>query len=183
MADKGKPVLLSSYISPKCEKGRPSDIAGRGLFAVAPIARDEVVAIKGGHIVDRATLLANSAKIGEAYIQIEGGFSLAPLSADEVEPVMLFLNHSCAPNVGLRGNVVFVAMRPISTSEELLMDYAMFDDDPDERMDCRCGSPSCRGIVTGTDWQRPDLQQRYGRYFSSYLLRKSEGRLQESVSW
>jgi SET domain-containing protein len=175
MADEGGlAVPLASYISPKCVKGRVSGISGRGLFALAPIEQDEVVAIKGGHIVDRATLLRESALIGEAYIQIEDGFYLAPLTAEEVEPVMLFLNHSCEPNVGLRGNVVFVAMRAIAAGEELVMDYAMFDDDPEERMDCRCGALTCRRVVSGTDWQRPELQRRYGRYFSSYLLRKIE---------
>jgi hypothetical protein len=37
-------------------QGAASGIEGRGLFAVAPIAADELVAIKGGHIVTTATL-------------------------------------------------------------------------------------------------------------------------------
>jgi hypothetical protein len=50
-------VPASSYISPKARKGRPSVTEGRGLVAVgrAPIAKDELVAIKGGHIVDTPT--------------------------------------------------------------------------------------------------------------------------------
>ena len=42
----------------------------------------------------------------------------------------------------------------------------------DGTMKCRCGTPSCRGTIGGRDWQRPDLQRWYGRYFSSYLLRR-----------
>jgi len=42
--------------------------------------------------------------------------------------VMLFINHSCEPNVGFAGNVVLVAMRDIEAGEELTTDYAMFDD-------------------------------------------------------
>jgi hypothetical protein len=35
------------------------------------------------------------------------------------------------------------------------------------------GTPSCRGTVSGRDWQRPDTQRKYGSYFStSYLLRR-----------
>jgi len=66
-------VLVSSYISPKARKGGPSVIEGRGLVAVAPIARDEIVAIKGGHIVDTATQrslpgrLANSDGTGRGW--------------------------------------------------------------------------------------------------------------------
>jgi uncharacterized protein len=84
---------------------------------------------------------------------------------------MLFINHSCEPNVGFAGNVILVAMRDVAAGEELTTDYALFDD-TDEPMTCRCGTPSCRGTITGRDWQRPELQRRYGSYFSWYLLRR-----------
>jgi hypothetical protein len=32
--------------------------------------------------------------------------------------------------------------------------------------DCHCGSARCRGKVSGEDWKLPELQQRYGNYFS-----------------
>src|SRR5438876_11349582 len=50
-----------SYRSPKTEV-RESKIHGRGLFATADIAKDEIVAVKGGHIVDRKTLRGNHAQ-------------------------------------------------------------------------------------------------------------------------
>jgi len=164
-------VIVSSYISPKAVKGRPSGIAGRGLMAAEPIARDEVVAIKGGHIVDTATLHRLPEKLQNSDVQIAGGFHLAALDESEYEPVMLFINHSCEPNVGFAGNVVLVAMRDIAAGEELTTDYALFDDNDDE-MRCGCGAPSCRRVIGGRDWRRPELQRRYGGYFSSYLLRR-----------
>ena len=45
-------MIQLSYRSSKTEV-RESEIHGRGLFAIADIARDEIVAVKGGHIVDR----------------------------------------------------------------------------------------------------------------------------------
>jgi hypothetical protein len=84
---------------------------------------------------------------------------------------MLFINHSCEPNVGFAGNIVLVATRDIEPDEELTTDYALFDDS-DETMQCGCGTPSCRGVISGRDWRRPELQRRYGPYFSSYLLRR-----------
>jgi len=102
-------VVVSSYISPKARKGVASAIAGRGLVAVAPIARDEVVAIKGGHIVDTATLDSLPELLRNTDVQIADGFYLAALNEDEYEPVMLFVNHSCEPNVGFAGNIVLVA--------------------------------------------------------------------------
>jgi uncharacterized protein len=167
-------VLVSSYITPRAVKGQPSAISGRGLLAVAPIAADEIVAIKGGHVVDTAALGALPDKLRNSEVQIADGFHLVALTEAEYEPVMLFLNHSCEPNVGFAGNTVLVAMRAIAPGEELTTDYALFDDS-DEVMACRCAAASCRGTISGRDWQRPELQRKYGGYFSSYLLRRIRG--------
>ena len=162
-------MLVSSYITPKARKGVSS--AGRGLVAVAPIAAGEVVAIKGGHIVTTAALRSLPERLQNSEVQIAGGFHLAAVQDAEYEPVMLFINHSCEPNVGFAGNIVLVAMRDISPGEELTTDYALFDD-YDGMMGCQCRTPSCRGTIGGRDWQRPDLQRKYGDYFSSYLLHR-----------
>ena len=164
-------MIVSSYLSPKAAKGRPSGIAGRGLLAAVPISRDEVVAIKGGHIVDTTTLSRLPERLQNSDIQISDDFHLVALEEPEYEPVMLFINHSCEPNVGFAGNIVLVAMRDIQAGEELTTDYALFNDS-DESMRCSCGTPSCRGVISGRDWGRPELQRKYGPYFSSYLLRR-----------
>jgi uncharacterized protein len=164
-------MVISSYISPKAVKGTASGIEGRGLMAVAPIARDEVVAIKGGHIVDTATLDGLPERLRNSDVQISDDLHLVALEDVEYEPVMLFINHSCEPNVGFAGNVVLVAMRDIAAGEELTTDYALFDDS-DDTMTCNCGTSSCRRSVSGRDWQLPKLQRTYGSYFSWYLLRR-----------
>jgi hypothetical protein len=164
-------VLVSSYVTPKARKGEPSSIDRRGIVAAEPISRHEIVAIKGGHVVDAATLAALPAPMNGSDVQIADGFFLAALNEEEYEHVMLFLNHSCEPNVGFAGNIVLVAMRDIPAGEELTTDYALFDD-YDGTMECRCGTPSCRRVIGGRDWQLPELQQRYGSYFSWYLLNK-----------
>jgi SET domain-containing protein len=162
---------IASYISPKVNKGAASQIQGRGLIARAPIARGEIVAIKGGHIVDSATYATLDEQLRNSDIQITDDFHIVALDANEYEAVMLFLNHSCEPNVGIAGNVVFVAMRDIEVGEELTTDYALFDDN-DGVMTCRCGRPTCRHIVAGNDWRRPELQAKYAGYFSWYLQQR-----------
>jgi len=67
---------------------------------------------------------------------------------------MMHLNHSCEPNLGLQGQVVFLSLRDIEADEELIFDYSMTDDEPYE-MKCRCGMPNCRGTITGFDWLKP----------------------------
>lgn len=163
--------MVSTWISPMAVKGRRSEIAGRGLVAVEAISKDEVVAVKGGHIVTTEQLGSMSERLQNSDVQITDNLHLVALADEEYEAVMLFINHSCEPNVGFAGNVVLVAMRDIVAGEELTTDYAMFDD-YEGYMDCTCGRSSCRGRVDGRDWQRADLQQRYRGYFSWYLQRK-----------
>lgn len=164
----GNPNL--SYISPKATV-RESRIQGRGLFAVEPFERDEIVAVKGGHIFDRRTLEQIAPVLGAAEIQIGEDLFIGPLTQDEREGSMIYSNHSCEPNIGVRGQIVFVAMRRIEAGEELTHDWATTDDDT-YHMECRCGAPSCRRVITGQDWRRSDLQERYAGYISSYLLEK-----------
>jgi len=164
-------MVLLSYLSPKTEV-RESKIHGRGLFATADIAKDEIVAVKGGHIVNRETLREKvTPHLGPVEIQIDEDLFIAPVTEKEREGSMLYSNHSCNPNLGMRGEITFVAMRDIRTGEELTHDWAMTDDD-DYSADCKCGVPNCRKILTGKDWQRPDLQKRYAGYFSTYLADK-----------
>lgn len=160
-----------SYLSPKTEI-RESKIHGRGLFAIADIAKDEIVAVKGGHIVDGKTLREEITPVlGPVEIQIGDDLFIAPVSEEERELSMLYLNHSCDPNLGIRGEITFVAMRDIRSGEELTHDWALTDDD-DYSIECNCGAADCRKNLTGKDWQRPDLQNRYAGYFSAYLARK-----------
>ena len=164
-------MLTFSYRSPKTEV-RESKIHGRGLFAIADIAKDEIVAVKGGHIVDRKTLRQKiTPRLGSVEIQIDDDLFIAPVADDERELSMLYSNHSCDANLGIRGEITFVAMRDIRAGEELTHDWAMTDDD-DYSVECKCGARNCRKIVTGKDWQRPELQERYAGYFSAFLARK-----------
>ena len=159
-----------SYLSPKTVV-KPSPIQGRGLFAEEPIAKGEVVAVKGGHVFDRATLRRIAEELGPAEIQIGEDLFICALTADEREGCMIFSNHSCDPTLGVQGQVVFAALRDVRAGEELTHDWAMTDDD-DSRMECRCGAAACRGEVTGKDWTRPELQARYAGHFSAYLAAK-----------
>ena len=164
-------MLRLSYRSPKTEV-RESKIHGRGLFATTDIAKNEIVAVKGGHIVDRETLRHKvTPRLGPVEIQIDDNLFIARVTDEERELSMLYSNHSCDANLGIRGEITFVAMRNISAGEELTHDWAITDDD-DYSVECKCGAPNCRGILTGKDWQRSELQQRYAGYFSAYLADK-----------
>jgi hypothetical protein len=96
-------MMPLSYRSPKTQV-RANNIHGRGLFAMADIAKDEIVAAKGGHIVDRKTLRQQiSPRLGPVEIQIDEDLFIAPVTEEEREGSMLYSNHSCDPNLGIRG--------------------------------------------------------------------------------
>ncbi len=159
---------MSSWLSPKTEK-RTSPIHGRGLFARTTISAGEVVAVKGGAIMDAASLALIRDQVSPAEIQIEDDLYIAPRTAEEVDANILCLNHSCDPNVGVRGQITFVAMRDVPVGAELTIDYAMIDGDPSERMKCSCGARECRRVIMGNDWRLPELRRRYAGYFSRYI--------------
>ena len=164
------PSMPESYLSPKTAI-RPSPIHGRGLFARRAIAKGEIVAIKGGHILDRRGLARVKSRIAVSYIQIADGFFIGAATAAEVKRNKLFINHSCAPNVGIQGQITFVAMRDVRAGEELTYDWAM-EENSRERTRCRCGTPRCRGVLTGQDWKQAALRTKYRRYLSAYLYDK-----------
>ena len=163
---------MKTWRSPKI-RVTDDTLAGRGVVAIEPIARDEIVAIKAGNIITRDELEQATQQAGDLALQIDDAFYIAPRNLDEAESMSVFINHSCDPNVGFRGQVVYVAIRDIAVGEELCHDYSMERSD-DYYLDCRCGSPLCRGKVTGDDWKLPELQQRYGHYFSIYIRNKFE---------
>ena len=164
-------MLSLSYRSPKTEV-RQSKIHGRGLFATADIAEGEVVAVKGGHIVSREQLREQvTPRLGPVEIQIGDDLFITPVTQGQRDGSMLYSNHSCNANLGMRGEITFVALRDIRAGEELTHDWATTDDD-DYSVQCNCGSAQCRGTLTGKDSQRPELQERYTGYFSVYLAAK-----------
>jgi hypothetical protein len=109
--------------------------------------------------------------LGLAEIQLTEDLVIAPVLSEERHGAMLYTNHSCDPNIAIQGQIVFVAMRSITPGEELTHDWATTDDG-DYELECRCGSPRCRRVVTGKDWMKPELRERYRGWFCWCLQRK-----------
>ena len=143
---------------------------GKGIFAVRPFAAGELLAVWGGRIISTQEI-GRLAEAERAYvIQVEDDLHLLTPrpnvgSAD-------YINHSCDPNSGLSSSVSLVALRPIRPGEEICYDYAMSDSNPFLDFPCHCGSPLCRGRITGEDWMLAYIQARYAEHFSPYLKRR-----------
>lgn len=159
-----------TYRSPKTEV-RPSPIHGTGLFAKQAISTGEIVAVKGGHVLTGAQWADLEPALGPADIQLAENLFIAPVTQTQRDGSMLYTNHSCDPNLAIQGQIVLVAMRDVAPGEELTIDWATTDDG-DHEMQCRCGSPRCRGTVTGKDWMKKELQEKYRGWFCWFLQRK-----------
>lgn len=157
-----------SYLTPKALTVDTPD-RGRASMVVAPIRAGEVVAAFGGECMQRAQFETLDADRIRRSIQI--GDDLFLVGAAQPDPAD-FINHSCEPNCGMSGDVTLVARRDLAPGEELTYDYAMSDGSDYDEFECHCGTPACRGKVTGNDWMLPELQVRYRGYFSGYLARR-----------
>lgn len=156
-----------SYLTFKAEPRRKAN-GQMGIFAREPIARDEIVSVWGGIVLTRAQAAALPEREQPYVMQVEEDFFLGGIREDPTN----FFNHSCNPNVGFSGQMVLLAMRDIAPDEEICFDYAMCDGSAYDEFACECGAPNCRRQVRGTDWQNPELWERYRDYFIPYLQRR-----------
>ncbi len=163
---KKAPPPVSSKPSPATHT-LTNEFGERGLFAQEDIAEGSVVVAFGGRVVDQGELDSLPAGRRRFALQIEEGLFLY----SDYDGPGDWVNHSCAPNVGVRGQVVLVAMRAIEAGEEICFDYAMTDCSDYDAFVCACGAPGCRGKVGGDDWRLPELQSRYAGYFGAHVAR------------
>lgn len=73
------------------------------------------------------------------------------------------MNHSCDPNTWFNGPDL-VTRRAVDRGEELTYDYAT--DTTELTLYCHCETYRCRQVIEGSDWQIPQLQQRYAGHFA-----------------
>jgi SET domain-containing protein len=167
-------MILHSYLTDRV-KVVSSSIDNRGVFAKKAIKKGEVVSVYGGHIITdkeyKKLARVKFKKIHDYAIRVADGFYLVSSIDGKLEDDDFF-NHSCDPNVGMRGHLLMAAMRDIKPGEELTYDYAMTDAEMDYSFTCNCGAKNCRRSVTSNDWKNPSLQRKYKSYFSWYVQDK-----------
>jgi uncharacterized protein len=149
---------------------KPSAIHGQGLFATQPIQAGTSIMIWGGNLYTRqelADIRAGKLKVAEfSYSFIEEDLLLAA----PPDGMDYYVNHSCDPHVWMADKVTVVARRDIQVNEEITGDYAVWEADKDYVLaPCTCGSSLCRTRITGNDWMRPELQERYEGHFLPYI--------------
>jgi len=105
-----------------------SKIAGKGVFTKKPILKGQTVFIMKGE---------KHHKVNKNISDVMGNPNWVGLKENVwIDPIGFFqyINHSCDPNMGIKGSVTFVALRNIKATEELTYDYSIAEDDTRWRM-------------------------------------------------
>lgn len=159
-------IVISPWMDPRLEV-RDSPLHGRGLFARESFGSGEVALIWGGTVFTEAEIKAGKAN-PDSITLLEEGIYLGDLAGEDGADYPL--NHSCDSNLWMRDAITLVTRDVIEEDEELTIDYALWETDPEWVLSpCGCGSPFCRRKVTGADWRLLELQDRYRDHFSPVI--------------
>jgi hypothetical protein len=166
-----QPPLEKTWIDPRIEI-RTSSIGGKGMFAIKLIKEGEKVAVWGGTWGKEYTDSEGAKKakeVGKLIMQWDDNLYSVEERGNDTG---YFINHSCDPNIWMQDAFTLIARRAIQPGEELTADYALWEADENHvaKWRCKCGSPLCRGGVTGKDWT--SLIDVYRGHFSPLIEKR-----------
>ncbi|XP_023230244.1 histone-lysine N-methyltransferase SETD1-like [Centruroides sculpturatus] len=126
-----------------------------GLFALEPIAADEMVIEYVGQMIRPIVADLRETKytelgIGSSYLFRVDSETI--IDATRCGNLARFINHSCNPNcyakvITVEGQkkIVIYSKQAINVNEEITYDYKFPIED--EKIPCLCGAPQCRGYL------------------------------------
>src|SRR6266403_1528985 len=138
----------------------------KGLFAVASIAKDEIlIDLNGEETLSSPT--KRSLQIGDGKHAVGG------------EETVGYLNHGCEPNAYLDFSCLCVrALKDIRAGEEVKVNYAATEYEMHDSFRCDCGSSGCLRVIRGFKFLTRDQQFELKPYLAPHLLKK----LDEEIS-
>jgi hypothetical protein len=143
---------------------------GRGVFAQRAIRRGEFILAFGGPLIDFAETKRRG--VWECM-----AIQMGPNQYTDAQAPGVLVNHSCAPNAGIRNDRNLVALRDILPGEEIRYDYSTTMDEKSFTMSCRCGAPGCRRVVKDFSELPADVQEYYvrGGLVMNFIVRRLRG--------
>ena len=147
---------------------------GKAVFAAQGFARgDAIVEFTGRRFrANRVPSLMRGAS--DRFVQVTPDHYMGP--SGRIDDL---INHSCAPNAGLRfagDRVMLVAVRAIAPGEEIAWDYSTTLRESNWHMICQCRSADCRRIIGNFATLAEDRQEwfRSHNLVAPYLRRRDE---------
>jgi SET domain-containing protein len=136
---------------------RRSGVHGKGVFALAPIAKGETVIEYVGEIITWPVALRRhphdpSDPNHTFYFHID---DKRVIDAKVGGNAARWINHACQPNCEadeVDGRIFIKARRALKPGEELFYDYGLVIDERytpklKKQFECRCGTRKCRGTM------------------------------------
>ena len=136
---------------------RRSGVHGKGVFAVAPIPKGEVIIEYKGEVISWPEALRRhphdpSDPNHTFYFHVD---EKNVIDAKYGGNAARWINHACEPNCEadeIGGRVFIKSLRALKPGEELFYDYGLIIDERytpklKKEYECRCGSKRCRGTM------------------------------------
>jgi SET domain-containing protein len=136
---------------------RQSGVHGKGVFALVPIQKGELILEYTGEVITWPEALRRhphdpSQPDHTFYFHLSDELVIDGKVGGNASK---WINHSCAPNVEAddeSGQVYLLATRGIKAGEELFFDYGLVIEERytpalKKRFECRCGAKRCRGTM------------------------------------
>lgn len=140
-----------------------SPIQGKGIYLNKAVKKDETIFVFSG---EEKTITSRLWFHNPNALQVGYAKWLAPKKGATGQ----FLNHSCSPSAGLKGNTKIVAMRDLKKDEEVTIDYALSETYPLWHMKCMCGEKNCRKVVKPYQDMPAWRMKKYAKYTAQYIL-------------
>lgn len=144
---------------------KESKTHGKGIFIAQNVKKGETVfVLKGNFIKFYPTL--DKVNMGSNWFGYGTNVWIDPNHPFD------YLNHSCEPNLGIRGKINFVALRDIKKDEELYFDYSISEYDihwGKRGIKCNCGSKLCRGYIRSIQFLPEKTFKKYLPYIPKYF--------------
>lgn len=143
-----------------------------GLYANKDIKAGETIFIAKGKVV-RVDIKSSSDSA--TYPNAIGIKKMKWLDPDKTNP-LVYLNHSCNPNTGIKGSVTFKALSKIKKGSEITMDYSITEIDTlwtlDNEINCLCHSTNCRKIIRSIQHLPVTIYKRYLPFVPTIMQRE-----------
>jgi uncharacterized protein len=152
-----KPPAEKAATSGRRIQVRLSGVHGKGVFALAPIAKGEIIIEYKGEVITWPEALGRHPHDPKDpnhtfYFHVDEEHVI---DAKHGGNAARWINHACAPNCiadETDGRVFIKALRTLKPGEELFYDYGLIIDErytPKLKKEyaCRCGAKSCRGTM------------------------------------
>lgn len=170
----GRFYLLDAIRTPTNLFAVSQNHLGKAVFAAAPFVEgDRLMSFTGRRFrADRIPSLMRGQS--DRYVQVTPDHYMGP--SGRIDDLV---NHSCAPNAGLRftdQGVFLVAIRDIVPGEEICWDYSTTLAESNWHMICQCKTADCRRVIGNFSTLSPERQEwfRSRNLVAPYLRRKDE---------